>query len=668
MRKQQQNWLGSRDGAWPSVEVSGALERAEAEWLHTNGAGAYSMSTIALMHTRRHHGALVAALPPPLGRHVIVSHADLTLNVENERRSYRLATHQFPDVAPTPGYRNLLTFAQDPIPRWVFRAGSGTLERTLCLVRGENAVIMGYTWSGAGLARISLRPLMPLRPVDSLMREHGAMEQLVALRPGAVGLKPVEALPAIFFSHDGVFMGGPDWWRRFEYLADRGEHAEFQEDMWTPGVFELPLEPGRTSYLVTSVGKLLDRPPAELVMEACEAISREALGDGRPPAVRLLSVAAEQFCLDAAKPPMIIAGYPWHAPYTRDFLLALPGLTLARRRVDLAVRALPNLLASQRAGFLPEFLALPGEQRAKPLPDATLWLFEVARLLLPELGPEHAALKRQLYNALVRGFARLRGGAKRWGWLSSDGLLVNGAESAALTWMDAHVGGELVTPRRGIAIEQQALFTQATGTLATLAEQAGNQRLAEACLEAGVRARHAFRVRFWCHDTDYPYDCVSESRDAQDAWVDASIRPNALIALAVDPSLFEDWQARAIVARVKSELLTPRGIRSLSPHDPRYVSQFAGTLQERELAYHQGTAWTHLLGFYVRAAIRLTPDDEELRDELRQVIEGALDGAVILGQIAQLADGDMPHRARGCPAQATSVAELIRALVVDLGV
>ena len=116
------------------------------------------------------------------------------------------------------------------------------------------------------------------------------------------------------------------------------------------------------------------------------------------------------------------------------------------------------------------------------------------------------------------------------------------------------------------------------------------------------------------------------------------------------------------------ELLTPRGVRSLSPHDPRYVSQFAGTLQERELGYHQGTAWTHLLGFYVRAAIRLAPDDEELREELRQVIEGALDGSVILGQIAQLADGDMPHRARGCPAQATSVAELIRALVVDLGV
>lgn len=666
--KHRPAWLGSRDGAWPFIEVNGAIERAEAEWLHTNGAGAYSMSTIAMMHTRRHHGALVAALPPPLGRHVIVSHADLTLTLESDRRTYRLATHQFPEVAPTPGYRNLLTFSQDPIPRWVFRTGSGTLERILCLVRGENAVVMGYTWTGSGAARISLRPLMPLRPVDSLMREHGGMEQLVALRPGAVELRPVERLPPIYFSHEGMFMGGPDWWRRFEYLADRGEHAEFQEDMWTPGVFELPLEPGKTSYIVVSVGKLLARQPAEMVMEACEAISREALGDGRPPAVRLLSVAAEQFCLDQARPPMVIAGYPWHAPYTRDFLLALPGLTLARGRVDLAVRALPTLLAAQRGGFLPEFLAHPSENRPKPLPDATLWLYEVARLLLPHLGAEHASLKRQLYVALVRSFARLRSNIKRWGWLSSDGLLVNGGEHVALTWMDAQVKGEPVTPRRGIAIEQQALFTQATGTLATLADELGNQQLAEACRAAGVQARAAFKVRFWCHDTDFPYDCVSESRDAQDAWVDPSIRPNALIALAVDPSLFEEWQARAIVARVKAELLTPRGIRSLSPLDPRYISQFAGTRDDREQAYHQGTAWTHLLGFYVRAAIRLTPQDDELRDELRQVIEGALDGSVILGQIAQLADGDMPHRARGCPAQATSVAELIRALVVDLGV
>jgi len=403
-------------------------------------------------------------------------------------------------------------------------------------------------------------------------------------------------------------------------------------------------------------------------MEACEAISREALGEGRPASVRLLSVAAEQFCVDAADPPMIIAGYPWHAPYTRDFLLALPGLTLARGRVDLAVRALPTLLAAQHAGLLPEYLANPGEPRPKPLPDATLWLFEVARLLLPALGSEHGVLRKQLYNALVRGFARLRGGHRRWGWLSADGLLVNGAENVALTWMDAHLGAELVTPRRGIAIEQQALFTQATGTLATLAEGAGNQRLSDACREAGVRARAAFRARFWCHETDFPYDAVSESRDNQEAWVDASIRPNALIALAVDPSLFEDWQAHAIVARVKSELLTQRGIRSISPHDSRYVSQFAGTREERELAYHQGTAWTHLLGFYVRAAIRLSPEDEEVREELRQVVEGALDGAVILGQIAQLADGDAPHRPRGCPAQATSVAELLRALVVDLGV
>src|SRR5690606_30287621 len=156
--------------------------------------------------------------------------------------------------------------------------------------------------------------------------------------------------------------------------------------------------------------------------------------------------------------------------------------------------------------------------------------------------------------------------------------------------------------------------------------------------------------------------------EGERAWADASIRPNALVALAVDPELFEDWQAQAIIERVRSELLTPRGVRSLSPNDPRYTAHFEGSPAEREVAYHQGTAWTHLLGFYVRAALRLAPDDMDVYYDLRSLIEIAADEGIILGQVAQLADGDAPHRPRGCPAQATAVAELLRALVLDLDV
>jgi predicted glycogen debranching enzyme len=657
---------GAPEGPWPFIETHSDLMPAEREWLHTNGAGAYSMSTIAMMHTRRHHGAFIAALAPPLGRHVIVSHAETNITVDDERRVYRLATHQFPNVAPTPGYRLLQSYAQDPLPRWVFRLGAHTLERTMCLARGKNAMIIGYTWRGRVPARLTMRPLMPLRPVGKLMVEHGAMNQVVLLRGGSVVVQPIAELPPVAFKHDGVFMGSPDWWRRFEYLEDRRLGNEFQEDMWTPGVFELQLEPNKTAYLVTAVGAIPSESPADLQAEAREALLAQDPGPSRSSRVRQMFVAAEQFCADAVEHPVILAGYPWHSVYTRDLVLSVVGLHLVRGRVDLARRALATALAEMRFGLLPETLLIKGQKRAKPVPDATLWLFEVARELRSRLPASDPLLKDRLYPALVRAFLRVRSRRKRFVWLSPDGLVANGSPTVALTWMDAHVGPELVTPRRGLAIELQALWTKGCETLASLAREYGHTRLAEAAEATLQRARWAFRARFWCHETDYPYDVVSEARDTTEAWADPSIRPNALIALAVDPELFDSTQARSILDRVQSDLLTPRGIRSLSPNDNRYIGFFSGSTDEREFAYHQGSAWAYLLGFYVRASLRLNPDDRELPGELRALVEHAAESNLLLGQVAQLADGESPYRPRGAPAQATSVAEVLRTLVDDL--
>lgn len=662
------DWRPSRDGLWPVVETRGALAPAEREWLHTNGAGAYSMSTIALMHTRRHHGAFVAALPPPLGRHVILGHAESHITVESEKRSYRLSTHQFPGVAPTPGYRQLLSFSIDPIPRWVFQINNHTLERSLCLARGRNVLVMAYLWNGRGTARLQVRPLMPLRPVDRLVSEHGGMMQVISLKPRSVEMQPVTELPPIVFGHEGMFMGSPDWWRRFEYLADRSEGIGFQEDIWTPGVFEMTLEPGRSVYLTVAVGPLPPVGAEEIMAETKRALSAQDPGEDRPASVRVLSVAAEQFCTELSKPAQILAGYPQHPAWVRDWVMALPGLFLARGQLEALRRVLQVLLATQRAGFLPELLPQVGVKRARPLPDATLWLFDLARELERHAGIEHPILKSLLYPALVRAFVRFCRRSAKLVWLSSDSLIVNGAHDVVLTWMDAHVGANWVTPRSGIAVEQQALWTSGTETVARLARAYGHGRLADQASMVSERARVGFRARFWCERTDYPYDCLSEAIDTPEAWCDDSIRPNALIALAVDPVLFEDWQAQCIIERVRAELLTPNGIRSLSPSDARFVGQFAGPVEEREQAYHQGTAWTHLLGFYARAALRLEPDDMDVYFDLRGLLEQAADSSVVLGQVPQLADGSFPHRPRGCPAQASSVAEILRALVIDLDV
>jgi predicted glycogen debranching enzyme len=436
--------------------------------------------------------------------------------------------------------------------------------------------------------------------------------------------------------------------------------------MWTPGVFELPLEPGRTSYLACAVGTPLDRPPAELVAETCEFLRSQDLGPTRSQAVRVLGLAAEQFCLDAVEPRAITPGYPSHQLYVRDITLALPGILLAREQPERAERVLGELISHQRFGLLPEILPRAGQPRPKPLPDATLWLFEAARLLLAKRGARDAFIAKRLFPALARAFLRFTGPRRRWVWRAPDGLLVTSEPNVGLTWMDARVDGAPVTPRSGVAIEHQALFTRGCDTLAVLASFYKHDALAARANDAAVRARNSFRARFWCQDTEYPYDCLSEARDRTDAWADSSVRPNALIALAVDPTLFEDWQADAILQRVRSELLTPMGVRSLSPHDRRYIGHFGGNLTEREFAYHQGTAWTHLLGFYARAAHRQWSDEPAGREEVIRLLEQAVDRGPLFGQLPQVADGDEPYRPRGAPAQATAVAEVLRALV-ELG-
>jgi predicted glycogen debranching enzyme len=659
-------WKPSRGGPWPVVQLGGELAPGEREWLHTNGAGAYAMSTVPLMHTRRHHGAFVAMLEPPLGRHVIVSHGDTSVLIEDDRRTYRISTHQFPNVAPTLGYRLLEYFALDPIPRWTYRLGSHTLERTLCLARGRNEAVWSYTWYGRAPAKISIRPLMPLRPVEQLMNEHGGMMQVVTLRPAAVELRPVPALPSVYFAHEGMFMGSPDWWRKFEYLEDRADGLAFQEDMWTPGVFELALEPGKTSYLSISVGAPLHAAPAEIVQEASEFLRRQDLGPKRSNAVRVLAVAAEQFLLDAREPPAIAAGYPSHDLFVRDSILALPGLLIAREQFERAERVLGALLRHQRGGLLPAVVPVRGVRRSHALPDATLWLFETARLLLARRGPRDPFIANTLFPALVRAFLRCVSRQKKLVWCAADGLLVTAHRSLALTWMDAQLGGKPITQRAGIAVEHQALFTRGSDLLATLASFYGHDALAARANEVANRARHAFRARFWNSETDYPYDCVSEARDHADAWADASVRPNALTALAVDPTLFEDWQAETILRRVQSELLTEQGVRSLSSQDKRYIGHFGGNTAEREVAYHQGTAWTHLLGHYARAAHQRWGDEPAGRDELVRLLEHVVDSGPLFGQLPQLSDGDEPFRARACPAQATAVGEILRALV-ELG-
>ena len=647
---------------WPVVDTYGELDATE--WIHTNGAGAYAMSTVPMMHTRRYHGILVAPLEPPLRRYVSISHAELTLQANG--RQYRLSTHQFPNLAPTPGYRLLRQFAMDPIPRWVYRIGEEEFEPRLCLARQRNIAVMTYTWYGQEEATLTVKPLLPLRRIHDLMHEHGAMVQRVVLRQREVEIQPIFDLPPISFRHSGVFVGSPDWWRRFEYLEDRTRAAEFQEDIWTPGTFELTLRPNQTQYLLTAVGDLPSESARDLVDETVEYLTAQAPNSSRVRAIQVLWAAADTFCVEGGGHTAVIAGYPWYGIHMRETLSALNGLCLVRGRVDFAKRAIACALSTMHAGLLPDVVSEAEARVGRPSPDATLWLFQAARFLIEHLGLHDPFVHQSLFPKLRRAFVRLRTNRQKCLiWTTREGLLANGADDRPLTWMDARVGNWIVTPRRGVAIEHQALWTKACDTVAELAEACGDSKVRDSAVEAALKARASFQRRFWCSNTEYPYDCVSEDRDIEGAWSDASVRPNALIALAIDPGLFEPWQAAAIVARVRHDLLTSRGIRTLSPQDPDYQGYHEGGLEQREGSSHQGSVWPHLLGYFVSAATRLAREDDQLRDELRQMVESALEEPIALRFVSQIADGDLPNRARGCPAYSLAVAELLRALVVD---
>lgn len=657
-RKRKQIWEGPRDGPWPRVSVGGVLENAEREWITTNDLGAYASSTVALMHTRRHHGLLVAPVGPSRERYVLLSHLEMTL--ETAGRSYHLSTHQFPDVAPTPGYRYLDEYCQDPLPRWVFRFPTGKIERTVSLVRGHRATAVAFNWSGAAPARLYLRPLMPLRPENELCREHGGMLQEVILRAGEVEVQPVPRLPAVRFRHTGVFMGSPDWWRRFEYLDDRGRFHDFRDDMWSPGVFELHLMPHSTQYLVAFVGDPPRDPPADLVLQAAEHVLCQDPGSQASSSRRALSVAVESFVLSSGQG--IVAGYPWHSVWSRDLLMCLPGAFLVRERTAEAATALLKLIEARVEGLVP--VRLGGDGIAVPCLDATLWLIVMAeRVLAATPQRDRAALEELLYPSLCEIFRALSRETSV-SVLIDGGFLVSRGPRPA-TWMDAVIGDRPVTPRYGAAIEIQALWAKVCAVMEHLASVRADESTLIAAGEARARVSQAFSRWFWCDETSYPYDRIIGDEEGNLVVGDKAVRPNALIASAIAPDLFSAVERREILARVDECLLVDQGIRTLDPLDPAYASSAGGTIEERLAASHQGSAWPHLLLFYVRAMLLEYPGEQA---ELVRRIDQLLEGGRALGFVGQMVDGEPPHSWRGSPAYAAAAALLLETLVSDLGV
>jgi len=425
------------------------------------------------------------------------------------------------------------------------------------------------------------------------------------------------------------------------------------------------LVPNTPAYVVAAVESLPDGVPSQLMANAARALTERDPGASRTRACRTLTVARDAFIADQAPEPSIIAGYPWFEVWGRDSLIALPGLHLVFRETGAARGILRTMISHMEDGLVPNRLPDEGKPAEYHSADATLWLFEAARLYAEQVGPADPFLRRELFPALVTAFEAAQKGTRHNIHITDDGLFAAADPGFALTWMDAKVGEWVVTPRAGLPVELQGLWAKACDTLASLAAALGQSDLSTRAAAAHARALFAFRRRFWCESTGYPYDVVSESA-GEAAWADSAIRPNAVIALAVEPRLFDPQQASSILTVADRDLLTPAGLRTLAPQCAGYRGHYSGGVKERDSAYHEGTVWPFLLGFYVRAAIRQRPHDGAVRKALERLVESVVGNAAALGQVPEVADADPPHHPGGCVAQAWSVAELLRALVWDL--
>jgi len=645
-------------------EVCGDWPRALGkEWLETNGLGGYASSTIVGANTRRYHGLLVAALRPPTHRTLLLSKLEETLAVREVE--YDLSCNQYPGAIYPQGYQHLRAFRLDPFPTFVYQiSGEGVtrLEKTVGMCRGLNSVIVRYRLlEGPGTVGLIVRPLINCRDYHHLMQESPEFDtdaQMSGARD-LVTVQPYASVPPLHISFAGAyFEPWGYWYKNFEYAQETARGLDYREDQYSPGYFTCELEEGEARYLVGSVESRKGFDPQEALEEERERRRALAAGwSGGYEQVRELAAAADSFVVSRGpEGEGIIAGYHWFEEWGRDTMISLPGLTLVTGRYDAAKCILRGYAQRLDQGLIPNRIPnVDGEPDYNTV-DATLWLFWAVQKYLEHTGDE-VFVRGELLPRLLE-MVEWHAKGTRYGieMDPEDGLLRAGEHGTQLTWMDAKVGDWVVTPRQGKPVEINALWHNAL----RFVEELGSEHAGPAAEKVGER----FGARFWNEELGFLNDVVDgEVRE------DASLRPNQIIAVSLPYPTVEGERARRVVEAVKRELLTPYGLRTLSPRDPRYRGRYEGDQWQRDGAYHQGTVWPWLLGPFITAFVRVAEDREAARREARGWIAGFRDHLhdAGLGQVSEIFDGDRPHRARGCIAQAWSVAEILRATVEDVG-
>ncbi|MAG54931.1 MAG: hypothetical protein CMJ83_01440 [Planctomycetes bacterium] len=593
----------------------------ETEWLIAAESGNYALGTASGTASRRYHGWLVVALPPPLGRVMVWPRVEEILRVDDVDTALGRAWWA-PDVLAPADAGQLVSFARDPEPTWIIEAAGRTVRRRFRMsADGRQAFLLWDLVEGPH-AELLVRPLLT-------WRSHHYQTRAPKIDPRVeIGFSGRVADATQHVYRDAL---SP---------VERARGYDHVEDLCAPMqlAFDLVADSESSAWLGVGVGESPATPPDR----------PESAPDPRD---------AYVIRHPSDDSPGIIAGYPWFTEWGRDTMIALPGLLLPHR-AGVAAEVLRAWAARADRGLLPNQLRDLGDgPLATNTADAPL-RFVRAVGELRAVAPERIDdIIRRGVDGILDGYAA---GTDHGIHVDDDGLVAAGDDVHALTWMDAIAPGGPVTPRRGKPIDIAALWVEALAVGRALAEDLGGKERGSWCEQQAARARDGLLMRFVDPVTGDLLDVV----DAHDPAEESPLRPNLLLALALDPSPFPRDVREHNLARVEARLLTPYGLRTLDPGHPDYVGRYGGDQATRDRAYHQGTVWPWLIGPYADAVRAVRGDDAV--SALRTVFAPVLRELAERGAIHEVYDGDAPHRPGGCPAQAWSVAEVVRTIAPEL--
>lgn len=618
------------------------------EILLANPSGAYASSTIIGCNTRKYHGLLVASNShPDGGRHVLLSSLDETI-IQHDQE-FNLGIHKYPGEYYPKGHKYARWFEMDPVWKMVYRVGGVVLHKEILLDVKEPRLLVRYTLQEADSPTIlRIKPFLAFRNVHALSKANmNVNKQVIQCRNG-VFLKLYDDYPGLFLQTSKVidFITAPDWYHNIEYLKEQRRGYPYQEDLFVSGYFEAPIKTGESIVIAAGFEELA---PGGLKKRFSNQIEKTPL---RHTFEDVLIQTAKSFIIEVKGMPEIVSGYHWFGAWGRNCWIALPGLTLATDQPELFDSLAKSLVRMLKNGLFPNH----SPDRNQPVyrgVDGSLWMIWAFQQYATYLN-NNSRIWKSFGTSIKQVLYAYRDGINQGIQMHDDGLLSAYIPDLALTWMSAYLNGVPVTQRPGLTVEVNALWYNAISFSLQAAEEAGDAQFVEDWKDLPGKIAKKFQETFWSDEHKYLADYVFEGQANWD------VRPNQVIAVSMPYSILDDEQKRAVLEIVQSELLTPKGLRTLSPRHEDYKTSYEGDHATRDLAYHQGTVRPWLLGHFAQGWLNIYGRSgmHFINALVHNFEEDMFEHG--LGTISEVYDGNPPHTPCGAISSAASVAEILR--------